>query len=207
MMMDQNAQKKVNLGLLILRVGIGILFIMHGYPKLMGGVEKWTELGGVMAMFGLGFAPTFWGFMAAASEAVGGLLLILGILFRPACLLMLATMVVAFAVHFFNADPFAVLAHPMKAAIVFAALFLSGPGEWTVLSLFRKRTKMFEGRVKKLVRNKGFGFIYTSDGREIFFHQNGLNGTTFQSLREGQKVVFEIKSSPKGANAVNISTL
>jgi putative oxidoreductase len=35
-----------NLGLLIIRVGLGVMFIYHGYPKLMGGVKEWTELGG-----------------------------------------------------------------------------------------------------------------------------------------------------------------
>ena len=74
-----------DIGLLILRVGIGIMFVLHGLPKLISGSETWTMLGGSMKALGLGFAPTAWGFMAALSEFAGGILLTLGFFFRPAC--------------------------------------------------------------------------------------------------------------------------
>ena len=53
---------------------------------------------------------------------------------------------------------------------------------------------------------KGFGFIKI-DGQEkdLFFHSNELVGTTFDQLREGNKVTFEIAESPKGPNAIKVS--
>ncbi len=53
---------------------------------------------------------------------------------------------------------------------------------------------------------KGFGFIKL-DGQEkdLFFHSNELVGTTFNELREGDKVTFEVADSPKGPNAVKVS--
>ena len=77
--------QKIDLGLLIIRIGIGISFMIHGYPKLVGGVETWKELGEVMQMVGINFVPAFWGFMAAFAEFFGGLFLMLGLFFAPAC--------------------------------------------------------------------------------------------------------------------------
>ena len=68
-----------NTGLLILRVGLGVMMITHGFPKLAGGPAGWEGLGGSMKVVGIDFLPVFWGFMGAAAEAIGGLFLILGL--------------------------------------------------------------------------------------------------------------------------------
>jgi cold shock protein len=47
------------------------------------------------------------------------------------------------------------------------------------------------GRVKRLVSEKGFGFIATEDGREYFFHRSGCHGAEFSDLREGQAVTLD----------------
>jgi len=117
-------------GLLLLRVGIGLMFVGHGIPKLLGGPELWEALGHAMGGLGLDFAPTFWGLAAAVSEAVGGLLLALGFLFRPATALLFATMIVASIRHWQNDDGFAKASHAMEAAVVFASLYLIGPGAY-----------------------------------------------------------------------------
>jgi len=61
------------------------------------------------------------------------------------------------------------------------------------------------GTIKKLT-DKNFGFIST-DGSEkdIFFHANELQGTTFEELREGDAVTFETADSDKGPKAVNVT--
>ena len=64
---------------------------------------------------------------------------------------------------------------------------------------------MHTGKIKKLVRGRGFGFIDDTDGREVFFHQSALMGITFDALNEDQEVTFEIEKSPKGPRAINIS--
>lgn len=64
---------------------------------------------------------------------------------------------------------------------------------------------MHSGKIKKVVRERGFGFISDTDGREVFFHQSGLVGIQFDSLKEEQKVEFEIENSPKGPRAISIS--
>jgi len=63
---------------------------------------------------------------------------------------------------------------------------------------------MHTGKVKKVVRERGFGFISDTDGRELFFHQSGLVDIKLDALTEEQKVSFDIEESPKGPRAVNI---
>ena len=63
---------------------------------------------------------------------------------------------------------------------------------------------MHTGKIKKLVRERGFGFISGTDGREIFFHQSSLVDLKFETLSEEQAVEFEVEKSPKGPRAVNI---
>ncbi|MDP3770350.1 MAG: cold shock domain-containing protein [bacterium] len=65
---------------------------------------------------------------------------------------------------------------------------------------------MQEGTIARLVTEKGFGFI-KRDGQEkdLFFHSNELVDTTFDQLREGDKVTFEVADSPKGPNAIKVT--
>lgn len=129
-MINKNAL--VNAGLLILRIGIGIIFIIHGLPKLMGGVETWTQIGSTMSMVGISFAPAFWGFMAAAAEAIGGIFIILGLLHRPVALMLVFTMIVAVLMHVMSGDPFGVYSNALKALVVFVALAITGPGKYSI---------------------------------------------------------------------------
>lgn len=63
---------------------------------------------------------------------------------------------------------------------------------------------MHTGRVKKVARERGFGFISDTDGRELFFHQSSLIDMKFEELMEDQQVEFEVEKSPKGPRAINI---
>lgn len=63
---------------------------------------------------------------------------------------------------------------------------------------------MHTGKVKKIVNERGFGFITDTDGREVFFHQNGLVGSQFSDLNQDTQVEFDIENSPKGPRAVNV---
>ena len=62
---------------------------------------------------------------------------------------------------------------------------------------------MPQGTIKKLIANKGFGFIDGEKG-DIFFHHSALEGTTIEALSEGQQVEYEEGSGPKGPCAENV---
>ncbi len=62
--------------------------------------------------------------------------------------------------------------------------------------------KMPKGTIKKVVSERGFGFIAAEDGKEYFFHQSGLEGSLdFGRLHGGESVTFEIEQSQKGPRA------
>lgn len=66
---------------------------------------------------------------------------------------------------------------------------------------------MANGTVKWFNDNKGFGFIEQESGDDIFVHYSALNATGFKSLREGDKVTFDIEEGPKGPAAANVTVV
>ena len=75
----------------------------------------------------------------------------------------------------------------------------------TMRFLFKKGgTNMHKGKIKKLVRDRGFGFIDDTDGREVFFHQSSLVDVAFTALNEDQPVEFEVEKSDKGPRAIDV---
>lgn len=60
------------------------------------------------------------------------------------------------------------------------------------------------GKVKWFNEKKGFGFITDERGEDIFVHFSAIGGKGFRTLRDGQNVKFEISSSSKGPQAINV---
>jgi cold shock protein len=66
---------------------------------------------------------------------------------------------------------------------------------------------MEQGTIKRLT-DRGFGFISREGSdKDLFFHSKELQGVTFEELKEGDKVQFEVAESPKGPNAVSVSKI
>ncbi len=65
---------------------------------------------------------------------------------------------------------------------------------------------MTTGTIKKLISERGFGFIAAEDGKEYFFHRDGVQPPLdFDRLTGGERVAFEIEASPKGPRAVRVT--
>lgn len=65
---------------------------------------------------------------------------------------------------------------------------------------------MSQGVIKKLVSDKGFGFIEGEQG-ELFFHHSAVQGASFETLREGQSVEYTEGRGPKGPRAESVSVI
>ena len=116
------------IGLMIIRIGIGAIFVRHGYPKIVGGTQSWMWLGSQMSNIGIYFAPLFWGFIAACTEFFGGMLLITGLATRFASFLLAFQMFVALMHHLNKGDSFNIYSHPLSLLIVFLGLMVAGAG-------------------------------------------------------------------------------
>ncbi|MCM2267234.1 MAG: DoxX family membrane protein [Elusimicrobiales bacterium] len=128
-------------GLLLARLGIGFFFFyVHGLPKVLAGGEVWLKLGGAIGNFGITFAPAAWGFMAAAAECGGGLLVLLGLLTRPAAAALTFNMLVASVMHLAMGQGLQEASHAAEAMFFFLALTFTGAGRFSLDQL------VFKGR-------------------------------------------------------------
>jgi len=65
---------------------------------------------------------------------------------------------------------------------------------------------MSEGTIKRIT-DKGFGFIGTAKGGDLFFHMSSVEGVSFNELKEGQRVSYVEGKGPKGPRAENVRPL
>ena len=130
--LNQWSLSYIDIGLLIFRLGLGGMFMWHGYPKITGGVEKWAALGKSMEIVGIAFAPAFWGFMSGFAEFCGGLFLAIGFLYRPACILLVSNMLVAFTTQMLSDKGLMKASQSLEDGFSFFAAFFVGPGKYSV---------------------------------------------------------------------------
>lgn len=119
-----------NLGLLLIRLMLGVVFIYHGQGKLFGGLEGFA---GYLDQMGIPL-PQVSALLAALSEFVGGLILIAGVFFRIALWPLVVTMLVAaFGAH---GGKFSVqdggMEFALTLAVMVAGVALIGPGDWSL---------------------------------------------------------------------------
>ena len=113
------------------------MFIFYGSNILFGGQEKWVMVGQAVGNINIRFMPAFWGFMAGFVEFFGGVCLILGLFFRPACVFLTLTMAVAAHMHFHKGEGLFGAGHAIEDGIVFLSLIFIGPGKYSLDALLK----------------------------------------------------------------------
>ncbi len=141
-MMKKFLSKYQDFGLLFLRLGVGIDFlILHGWGKLTAGPERWQRLGSLMPSFGIDEIQIFWGFCAVLTETVGALFFAAGLFYRPVSALLGFTMLIAVYAHLSTGDSWGVASHALKMVFVFFGLMFTEPGKYSVDYWIKKRSE------------------------------------------------------------------
>ena len=66
---------------------------------------------------------------------------------------------------------------------------------------------MAKGKVKWFSNQKGYGFITSESGSDVFVHHSAIQGEGYKALEEGQEVEFDVQQGPKGEQAINVVKL
>jgi putative oxidoreductase len=117
-------------GLLMLRGSLGCFFIYLSGPALLGGAAKWAQFGAAMRHFGIHSHLQWWGFAGALAQTMGGVLVIVGLLFRIGLLLILLRLL-ASTIAIWEIGSLPAYAS-LEMCIVLASLLLIGPGKFSV---------------------------------------------------------------------------
>jgi putative oxidoreductase len=119
--------------LCVLRIGVGLLTMGHGLPKIMGGIEGWTQLGTTfMVPLGIYFWPMWWGLLGACIEFFGGIAFILGFCTRLASICLTLMMMVAAIWHMQKGHSFTIYSFPLYLIVVFGAFIYIGSGPYSL---------------------------------------------------------------------------
>ncbi len=119
-------------GLFLMRLGLGVLFIILTGPVLLSGMKGWANFGSAIRNLGVSTNFAFWGFLGALMGCVGGALMVFGLFFRPGVLLALIITIV----HLLGAlDGVGTLRANLAAvelAVMLIGILFVGPGKYSV---------------------------------------------------------------------------
>lgn len=120
------------LGHALMRIGIGIMFIIFGYGKLTSGAEHLTQVGSAMGLFGITFGHLFWGYLAALTEFGVGICYTIGFLTRLASIPLIWFLIVAITLHLSKGDGFTKWGFAFTCLCIALNMLISGAGTYSV---------------------------------------------------------------------------
>ncbi len=118
-------------GLLLIRVSLGLLFILFTAPVLIDGPKAWAHFGGGADHFGLHSHFQIWGFLGALLGCLGGVLMIFGLFFRLGVLFVLV-LALGHAIGSYGESGFRAALPAIELCFVLAGLLFVGPGAYSV---------------------------------------------------------------------------
>jgi len=130
--------RQPDLGLFIVRISVGLVFLYAGYSKFMAGENTLNAIGANIKYLGLdvgtnNLSTLFFGVLAAAVEAAGGLMLVIGFFTRISSFLLVITMLVATLLKLDTSVPeLAEFGFPMIMGLVCLGLLFTGPGRYAL---------------------------------------------------------------------------
>ena len=131
-------ERKINAGLLIMRLGLAAALLVHSLPKLIGGASAWKGIGTMLSFINVGLPPTLLGLIILLVEASGAVSLIFGYFFRIACVVLF----ILFGLYFFNYFSInykTLMLWSIGIASVFLGLIFVGPGRYALAVRLEKK--------------------------------------------------------------------
>jgi putative oxidoreductase len=131
-------ERKINAGLLIMRLGLAAALLVHSLPKLIGGASAWKGMGTMLSFINVGLPPTLLGLTILLVEASGAVSLIFGYFFRIACIVLF----LLFGLYFFNYFSInykTLMLWSIGIASVFLGLIFVGPGRYALAVRLEKK--------------------------------------------------------------------
>jgi putative oxidoreductase len=123
--------KYADFGLLLLRISLGVLFILYTAPVLMSGPTAWGHLGAGVRNFGIHSHFQIWGFLGSLLGCLAGVLVIFGLFFRPGIVVLLL-LAIGHAIGAKHASGFRNALPSIEMCFVLAGILFVGPGKYSV---------------------------------------------------------------------------
>ena len=118
-------------GLLLIRVSLGVIFILYTAPALIGGPKAWAHFGAGAGHFGLDSHFQIWGFLGSLAGCLGGVLIIFGLFFRIGVLLVFV-LALGYALAVYTGTGFRAALPSIEMCFVLAGMLFVGPGKYSV---------------------------------------------------------------------------
>ena len=123
--------KYADFGLLLLRISLGVLFIIYVAPALIGGPNAWGHFGTGVKNLGVHSHFQLWGFVGALLGCIGGVLVIFGLFFRPGILFLLL-LAIGHAIGVKHGSGFRIALPSIEMCFVLAGILFVGPGKYSI---------------------------------------------------------------------------
>ncbi|MCP4371365.1 MAG: DoxX family protein [Deltaproteobacteria bacterium] len=134
-----NAQdRKINFGLLVMRVGLAVILLIHSMPGLIGGSAYWKKIGTGLSFINIGLPPEAIGFVIMLLESLGALSLLFGYLFRSFSIV-LAILYCLYFFNYYNIGYRTLMLYSLSLASVFLGFVNTGPGRYAIAVKLEKK--------------------------------------------------------------------
>ncbi|MDX2441490.1 MAG: DoxX family protein [Desulfobacterales bacterium] len=139
-MFFNSQERKINFGLLVMRVGLAVILLIHSMPGLVGGAAYWKRVGTGLSFINVGFPPEVIGFVIMLLESLGALSLLFGYLFKTFSIV-LAAIYCLYFFNYYNNGYRKLMVYSLSLASVFIGFMNTGPGRYSIAVKLEKRNR------------------------------------------------------------------
>ncbi len=137
--MFDSQDRRIHLGLLIIRLGLTAVLLWHALPKLFDGLQQWKNIGMGLSAINIGFPPVVVGFTILFLETLGAVSFVFGYFFRAACIILFAIFGVYFFLYLQKPGYDTLMLWSLGLAVVFLGLVYVGPGRYAIAVKLEKK--------------------------------------------------------------------